>query len=94
MAQDNQQPRQPIKVFRTGHGVEAAIWANEVTQDSRTFTQHSVRVQKRYRDKNGNFQSTDYFWPDDLPRACLAAQKAFEFVALRESESSPDNVPA
>ena len=90
---DAQQNHRPAKTFRAGRGVQAAIWANEVAQDDRTFTQHSIQIQRRYRDKDGTWQSTDYFRPDDLPRVILAAQKSFEFVSLQESDESPAGAP-
>ena len=85
-----QQENQPVKEFRVG-GVKAAIWKDEVQQDGRAVTRHSVKVQKSYRDKaTGEWKTTEYFYPTDLPKLLLVAQKAFEFVSLRESEEGSD----
>jgi hypothetical protein len=82
-------PQPPDKDFRAGT-VSASIWRKEVEQNGRTVVQHSIRIQKRYRDKDGNWKDTDYFFANDLPRLVLVAQKAFELVALTESADEED----
>ena len=76
---------QPDKEFRAGT-VTAAIWRNEVEKDGRTVVQHTVRVQKRYRDASGEWKTTEYFFPNDLPKLRLVVEKAFEHVSLKGSE--------
>jgi hypothetical protein len=78
-------PQPPEKTFRAGT-VSASIWRKEVEQNGRKVVQHSIRIQKRYRDKEGKWQNTDYFFPNDLPRLQLVVEKAFEYVALSESD--------
>ena len=81
-----QQENCPVKEFRVG-GVKAAIWKDVVQQDGRTVVRYSVKIQKSYRDKaTDEWKTTDYFYPADLPKLLLVAQKAFEFVSLKESE--------
>ena len=81
-----QQTQAPIKEFRAG-GTRAAIWREEGEDQGRTVVRHTVKIQKRYFDKNSNeWRTTEYFFPNDLPRLCLVAEKAFEYIALRESE--------
>jgi len=85
----NQESRQPIKEFRAGT-VKAAIWKQENEAEGRITTTYSVRIRKRFFDKRtGDWQDTDYFFPNDLPRLCLVAERAFEHIALRESEDDP-----
>jgi hypothetical protein len=83
-------PRLPIKEFKAG-GVKAAIWRKDVEQDGRTFARYSVRIQKSYRDKAGDWQVTQYYEPRDLPLVALLANKAFEFISLKESQDAPDD---
>jgi len=74
--------QRPLKEIRIG-GISAAIWEKNVEQDGRTASQHSVKICKRYRDKKTNeFKTTEYYFPSDLPKLILAAEKAFEFVSL------------
>ena len=84
------QGNQPVKEFRAGT-VKAAVWKNEAQQDGRTVVNHSVKPQKSYRDKlTGEWRTTDYFYAQDLPNLILVAQKAFEYISLRESEEGSD----
>ena len=82
------EPKAPIKEFRAGT-VRAAIWRNEDEVEGRTMARHSVRIEKRYRDKRTDeWRTSDYFFANDLPRLCLVAERAFEFITLHESEDA------
>lgn len=83
------QPQPPVKEFKAGT-ISASIWRKAVEQNGRKVVQHSIRIQKRYRDKEGNWKDTDYFFANDLPRLVLVAQKAFEHAALTESADEED----
>ena len=85
----NQETRRPAKEFKAGT-IKAAIWEDEREDQGRIVVKHSVKIQKRFFYKNtGDWHDTDYFFPNDLPRLCLVAAKAFEHIALRESEKDP-----
>ena len=72
----------PVKKFRAG-SVEAAVWKHEqADEEGKTMVQHSVTFQKSYRDKNGDWKHGESFFPSDLPKLVLVAQKAFEFTTL------------
>ena len=80
----------PIKEFRAG-GIRAAIWRNEVQQDEKTVVRFSTKIEKRYRKKQTDeWQSTDQYFPEDLPKLALVATKAFEYVSLKESEDDAE----
>jgi len=87
--QDNSKP---IKDFRAGN-IKASVWRNEVDKDGHTVVRHSVRIQKQYRNKDGDYESTEYYFRDDLPRLILVAQKAFEFISLKETKDFEEAVP-
>jgi len=42
----------------------------------------SVTLQRNYKDRNGSWKTTHSFRQNDLPKALLALQKAFEHMAL------------
>jgi len=92
-------PQPPAKEFRAG-GVSASIWHNETEQDGRTIVQHSVRINKRYRDpQTGDWRDSDYFFANDLPRLRLVLAKAYEHIVLKtrdghENCDDPDSAPA
>jgi len=79
----------PIKVIRAGT-ISASVWRNEVEKNGTTVVRHSVRIQKRFRQDDGEWKNTDYFFPEDLPKLQLVAAKAFEFISLKDSEDNTD----
>ena len=49
-------------------------------------TSFSVSLQRNYKDRNGEWKTTHSFRQNDLPKALLALQKAFEHIALSRAE--------
>lgn len=82
----------PIKDFRSG-GIQASVWRNEVEKNGQTQVRHSVKIQKQFRKEDGDYQDTNYYFRDDLPKLILVAQKAFEFISLTESKDAEETVP-
>lgn len=70
---------QPDIVFKHG-ACNAAIFSKEVTRGERTFQVRSVSFQKRYRDKNGEWQTSSYLDVHDLPKAVLVLNKAYDYL--------------
>jgi hypothetical protein len=89
MSEKNTTGNQPEKKFSTG-AVTATVWQNQgknkTTGEETTF--RTVSFQRRYKDKDGNWQSTNTLRVNDLPRASLVLQKAYEYLVLRELENS------
>jgi len=78
----------PVKEFRSG-GVRASIWRDEIPgQVDEPFEVFSVRVEKRFKDTTGNWQSTNRFKRRELADLELVVFKAREFVSLNEREPS------
>lgn len=76
----------PMKEFRAGT-VVAAIWAESTPVNGRAVPSYSIRIQKRYRDdKLGQWKTTTYFRPDELPKLGLVVSRTYEFLTLRETE--------
>ena len=72
----------PERVFQHG-GVKAAIFVNEHEKDGESFTKKSISVQRVYRDKEGMFKTTNSLYVNDLPKAILVLQKAFDYLTVR-----------
>ena len=80
--------QQPSAEFRAG-GIVAIIWTKAITVDGRAVTQHSIRIQKRYRDdRTGEWKTTSYLRPDELPKLSLVAAKAYEHIVLRQADAT------
>jgi len=84
-----QRSNRPVKDFRSG-GVAVSLWRNETEQNGRTVVTHSATISKRYRDKDGIWQDSSSFFLSDLPRLELVVRKAYEHLALRETEEAED----
>jgi len=65
----------PDKAFRLGL-ISASVFTNEISTDGATRTARSVVLQRRYRDANGDWQSTNSLSPADVSAAICVLQAA------------------
>ena len=78
----------PEKRFSTGV-ITATIWQNQGKgRNGEIVGYRTASLQRRYKDKNGIWQSANSFRVNDLPKASLVLQKAYEYLVLREQESA------
>ena len=71
---------QPDIVFKHGH-CNAAVFSKEIlTPGGRPASTHKVSFQKRYLDKNGEWQTASYLDVNDLPKAALVLNKAYDYL--------------
>jgi len=83
---------QPEKRFSAG-AIVATVWQNEgKSKDGQVVGYKTVSLQRRYKDKDGNWKSAGSFRISDLPRASLVMQKAFEYLVLKEKEGNGSTV--
>jgi len=86
MEQINEQVNMPEKKFSTG-ALVATVWQNTGTgKAGEEASYHTVSFQRRYKDKTGQWQSTNTLRVNDLPKASLILQKAFEYLVMKELE--------
>ena len=83
----------PEKKFSTGV-ITATVWSNQgKSRNGEQIAYRTVSLQRRYKDKNGVWQSANSLRINDLPKASLVLQKAYEYLVLRETnETSIDYV--
>lgn len=86
-------PQPPIKEFRIST-VSCAVWRDEVEQDGRTQVRYSFKLKKRYRDRDGNWQDSQTYFPDDVFKAIIVFQQAYEFAMLHEKEQNGEPAAA
>ncbi|MGM5480003.1 MAG: hypothetical protein ACQESC_00920 [Nanobdellota archaeon] len=78
----------PEKKFRAGP-VTATIWVNEVkTKEGESRSFRTISLERSYKDKEGNWNNTSSLRVNDLPRATLVLNKAFEYINIKEEDSS------
>ncbi len=84
-------PEQPEKKFSTG-SVSATIWQNKgKSKTGEEISFRTVSFQRRYTDKEGNWKTTSTLRINDLPRASLVLQKAYEYLVLKGTEETQTN---
>lgn len=72
----------PIKSFKSG-ALQVAIWENETLSDTgQVQSFRTVTFDKRYKDKNGEWKSSNNLRANDLPKAALILNKAYEYLIL------------
>ena len=79
----------PEKVFKVG-ACQAAIFVNEVEKDGKVMTLPKVSLQVRFRDKRGEWKGTSSLSVNDLPKAILALQKAYDYLTSREKHRTSE----
>jgi hypothetical protein len=89
----------PEKRISTG-GVSVTIWKNQGKKPTGESVEYrTISVQRGYKDKTGQWKNTHSLRINDLPKAILALNKAYEFVVLKEdrgeaiSFSEPEEIP-
>lgn len=73
----------PEKKFSTG-AITATVWRNERKVDGKDTEFQSVSLQRSYKDKEGNWKTTSAMRPNDIPKAVLVLEKAYEYIVLKE----------
>ena len=78
----------PEKKFSTGV-ITATVWSNQGKgRNGEAVAYRTVSLQRRYKDKNGIWQTANSFRVNDLPKASLVLQKAYEYLVLRETQDT------
>ena len=83
----------PVKKIKVG-AIDAAVWKNTIKQakTDAEIVSLSVTMERRYKDQDGEWQGTNSYRINDIPKAVLALQKAYEFIAMdaghQEGESA------
>jgi len=75
----------PVAKFRAGQ-VSAAIWENEVSVNGRKVTMLKATVERRYKDKDGQWKSSNSFSRNEIPLAVYCLQKSFEKIIGTQQE--------
>ncbi|MBN2421545.1 hypothetical protein JXB27_04670 [Candidatus Woesearchaeota archaeon] len=76
----------PEKVFSTG-AIQVSVWKNEAVKDGNKSEFRTVSIQRRYADKSGEWKSTSTLRINDLPKASLVLNKAFEYLVMKGQDA-------
>ena len=79
----------PEIVFKVG-AVRAAVFRNTIEKNGQFIPLPKVVIEVRYKDKTGQWQGTNSLSLNDLPKAILALQKAFEYLMDHKEPEVPE----
>ena len=77
----------PVLKIQAG-GVNVAIWANKGKREGQETSYNTVSIERSYKDKNDEWQTTNSLRVNDLPKAALALTKAYEHLVLNQKYAS------
>ncbi|MHC4581446.1 MAG: hypothetical protein ACYS14_08305 [Planctomycetota bacterium] len=80
----------PEIVFKVG-AVRASVFRNMIEKDGKSISLPKVALEVRYKDKTGRWQGTNSLSLNDLPKAIVALQKAFEYLMEHKEPEHAEN---
>ena len=80
----------PETVFKVG-AVRAAVFRNTIEKNGQSIQLPKVVIEVRYKDKSGQWQGTNSLSINDLPKAILALQKAFEYLMVHKGSGQAED---
>ncbi|MBS3169319.1 hypothetical protein J4210_02440 [Candidatus Woesearchaeota archaeon] len=76
----------PEKKFRAG-AISATIWLNKGQLASGLESEYrTISIERNYTDKEGKWHSNNSLRINDLPKARLVLDRAYEFLLLQEQD--------
>ena len=76
----------PIKKYQAG-SVSCALWENEIEVNGRTIQMLKATVERRYKDKDGQWKSSNSLNRNEIPLAIYCLMQAFKAI-VEENKSS------
>lgn len=73
----------PEQKFKVGC-VSATIWSKEIEKDGEQKEIKNVSFERSYKDKAGQWKTTNSLNINDLPKAMVVLGKAYEYLVLKD----------
>ena len=74
----------PAAKFRFGN-VTATVWENpQKNEQGEEYILHSIVVERNYKDKNEEWQTTNNFTFNDLVGVKIVSEEALKFIKLKK----------
>ena len=82
MDEINSAGKRPETEFVSG-AIRATVWNNEnMSKEGKPMSFKTVSFERTYKDKNGDWKTTSALRVNDIPRASLVLNKAYEYIAM------------
>ena len=82
--------QKPLAKFRAGQ-VSCALWENEINVNGVPKTVLKASIQRRYKDSDGNWKSSQSLSRNEIPLAVYCLEKAFDKIVQEETSGSGTN---
>jgi hypothetical protein len=79
--------QRPLAKIRAG-SASCALWENEITVNGAQKTVLKASVERRFRDSNGEWRSSNSFSRNEIPLAIFCLARAFDRIINEESAGS------
>lgn len=79
----------PEKRFRAG-AISATVWKNQTQTKEGNREFRTISLQRGYKDKDGKWQNTPTMRINDLPKAAVVLNKAYEFLIMAENNDNAE----
>ena len=79
----------PFKKFRAGQ-ITCALWENEANVNGRSVRMLKATVERRYKDKNDQWQSSNSFGRNEIPLVKYCLDRAFEAITEEQNVQPGD----
>lgn len=73
----------PVNKIRAG-AISATEWKNQAVKDGETQEYTTVTFERSYKDKEGNWKTTNSLRVNDLPKAIAVLQQTYNKLILKE----------
>ena len=81
----------PLKKFRAGQ-ITCVLWENEAKVNGRTVRMLKATVERRYKDKNNQWQSSNSFGRNEIPLVKYCLDRAFEAITEEQNVQAGEEV--
>ena len=82
----------PEIVFKAG-AVRASLFRNVIEKAGKQIPLPKVILEVRYRDKTGEWKGTNSLSLNEIPKAILALQKAYDYLMTHREGPEPEAPP-
>lgn len=84
----------PPEVTIRDRELSVKIWRNTTEKNGEEIEYKTVTLERTYKDKDDKLQSTKNMRIQDMPRAALLLQKAYELQRIKETINGNDEITA
>jgi hypothetical protein len=74
----------PEKRFVAG-AISATIWKNSTEKTGKEISYETISISRNFKTEKGEWKSTNSLRINDLPKATVVLNKAYEYLTLKEA---------